>query len=54
MKLKNILKRIQCKIAICCNSKCSLNDTDKDGIPDQIVIENEEDSENKYKFVVEV
>ena len=52
--LKKLLKRIQCKIAICCNSKCSINDTDKDGIPDQIVIENEEDSENKYKIVVNV
>jgi len=39
--LKKLLKRIQCKIAICCNSKCSINDTDNDGIPDEIVIENE-------------
>ena len=52
--LKKLLKRIKCKIAICCNSNCSINDTDKDGIPDQIVIENKEDSENEYKFVVNV
>jgi len=49
--LKKLLKRIQCKIAICCNSKCSINDTDKDGIPDEIVIENE--NEDK-KIVINV
>ncbi len=49
--LKKLLKRIQCKIAICCNSKCSINDKDNDGIPDEIVIENE--NEDK-KIVINV
>ncbi len=32
------IKRIKCKWLVCCKSKCSLNDTDGDGIPDQLVI----------------
>jgi len=52
--LKKLLKRIQCKIAICCNSKCSINDKDNDGIPDQLTIQNLEEHDKKYKFVVEV
>ena len=39
MKLKNFLKMIKCRVFICCNSKCSLNDTDGDGIIDTIKIE---------------
>ena len=34
-----ILKKIKCKIFVCCGSKCSLNDQDKDGIPDELKIE---------------
>ena len=32
------INKIKCKFAICCKSKCSLNDTNNDGIPDQLVI----------------
>lgn len=32
------LKRVKCKWFVCCKSKCSLNDTDGDGIPDELVI----------------
>jgi len=52
--LKRLLKKIQCKIAICCNSKCSINDKDNDGIPDELTVENLEQHENKYKIVVAV
>ena len=39
MSIKKLLTKIRCKIFICCNSKCSINDTNDDGIPDQITIE---------------
>ncbi len=41
MGLINILKKIKCKIFVCCGSKCSLNDTDGDGIPDQFIVDHE-------------
>ena len=34
-----LLKKIMCKFRICCKSKCTLNDTNGDGIPDQITFE---------------
>lgn len=39
MKVMNFLKRVKCKVFICCKSKCSLNDTSGDGIVDEFVIE---------------
>ncbi len=38
MGLKSILKKIKCKVFVCCSSKCSINDKDNDGIPDEIII----------------
>jgi len=34
------LKKIMCKMSVCCNSKCSMNavDTDNDGVPDTVEI----------------
>jgi hypothetical protein len=37
--MKKLLKKIKCRIFICCQSKCSLNDTNGDGIPDELKIE---------------
>tara|TARA_R110002072_G_scaffold80246_2_gene184568 strand:+ start:63 stop:272 length:210 start_codon:yes stop_codon:yes gene_type:complete len=34
--IKEFLKRLKCKAFVCCGSKCSLNDTDGDGMIDQI------------------
>ena len=48
MKLKNFLKMLKCRVFICCNSKCSLNDTDGDGQIDTIKIENIKEQKNKY------
>lgn len=31
------LSKFKCKVFICCKSKCSINDVDRDGIPDEIV-----------------
>lgn len=39
MKLLHFLKRVKCKMFICCKSKCSLNDTNDDGIVDEFVME---------------
>ncbi len=39
MKLKELLKLIKCKMFVCCGSKCSLNDSDGDGIIDTVKIE---------------
>jgi len=39
MKLLHFLKRVKCKMFICCKSKCSLNDTNGDNIPDEFVME---------------
>jgi len=36
-----LLKKIMCKFTICCNSKCSLNDTDGDGNIDEVVMDKE-------------
>ena len=33
-----LLKKIKCKLFVCCKSQCSLNDTNNDGIPDEVVI----------------
>jgi len=46
MKLKNLIKIIRCKMFICCKSSCSLNDTNNDGIPDTIIIEQELNSQS--------
>jgi len=35
----SLLKRLKCKLFICCGSKCSLNDNDGDGVIDEIKIE---------------
>jgi len=54
MSFKNLIKIIKCKIFICCKSSCSLNDTDRDGLPDTVKIEYQLDEEkikeqrNKY------
>ncbi len=34
-----LLKKIVCKFQICCKSNCTLNDSNGDGIPDQITFE---------------
>tara|TARA_R110000787_G_scaffold148530_1_gene262456 strand:+ start:2125 stop:2340 length:216 start_codon:yes stop_codon:yes gene_type:complete len=31
-----ILKKLKCKVFACCGSKCSINDTDGDGVPDEV------------------
>jgi len=49
-----ILKRLKCKVFICFKSKCSLNDTDNNGVVDELTIENLEDHAKKYKVVVSV
>jgi len=61
-----ILKRLKCKVFICFKSKCSLNDTDNNGVVDELTIENfkcnnkeEHDKSEisyakKYKVVVSV
>ena len=36
-----LMKKFMCKMSICCKSKCSYNDTNGDGIPDEIKIEQE-------------
>ena len=38
--LKQLFKKLKCKLFSVCGSKCqiSLNDTDSDGIPDEIII----------------
>lgn len=36
MSIKKLLKKIKCKMFVCCGSKCSLNDTDGDGIIDTL------------------
>jgi len=48
MKIKQLLKHIKCKFFVCCGSKCSLNDTDGDGIVDSIKIESIEEQKEKY------
>ena len=40
MGLRSFLNRIKCKVLICCNSKCSLNDVDNNGKIDTFSIEN--------------
>ena len=43
-----LLSKLKCKIMVCCNSKCSMNDTDNDGIVDSITIENVEKHNKRY------
>ena len=38
MKFLKVLSLIKCKVFFCCKSKCSLNDTNGDGIVDTISI----------------
>jgi len=45
-----LLSKLKCKMAVCCNSKCSLNDTDNDGIVDSITIKNVEEQEVKNPY----
>ena len=40
--LERFLKNFKCKFFICCKSKCSINDTDGDGIPDTLEITKED------------
>ena len=35
------LTKLKCKMMVCCNSNCSFNDTDNDGIVDSITIQKE-------------
>ena len=44
-----LLKKIKCKLFACCGSKCSIEDTNNDGIPDKIVITHCEKCENFNK-----
>jgi hypothetical protein len=30
------LSKLKCKVFVCCKSKCSMNDTDGDGVVDEI------------------
>ena len=39
MGLFKILNRLRCKMFACFGSKCSIEDTNNDGIPDKIIIE---------------
>ena len=55
---KKLLNRIKCKLACCLGSKCEvkLNDTDADGIPDELEVEirdkqDEVIDSKKYSFV---
>jgi len=34
-----LLKKIVCKFQICCKSNCTINDSNGDGVPDQITFE---------------
>lgn len=43
--LKKILTKIKCKLFVCCGSKCSINDTNNDGVPDELVVEKLEGDE---------
>ena len=31
-----LMKKLKCKVFACCGSKCSINDTDGDGVPDEV------------------
>ena len=36
--MMKLLKRIKCKLFVCCKSQCSLNDTNGNGIVDEVQI----------------
>ena len=40
--LEKFLKNFKCNFFVCCKSKCSINDTDGDGIPDTLEITKED------------
>ena len=44
-----LLSKLKCKVWVCCNSKCSMNDTDGDGIVDRITIESVEEQKDNYE-----
>ena len=57
----NFLKKVKCKVFVCCKSKCTIGDSNNDGIPDKLTIENLEEHDKsmisdakKYKVVVAV
>lgn len=37
------------KITFCCGSKCVLNDTNNDGVPDSILIETNIEQKKRYE-----
>jgi len=43
-----LLSKLKCKMMVCCNSKCSMNDTDGDGVVDSIVIESCDEQKKRY------
>ena len=49
--LKKILTKIRCKLFVCCGSKCSVNDTDNDGIPDELVVEKIEAEKERADYL---
>jgi len=40
------LKKLKCKLFVCCGSKCSLNDTDGNGVIDSITIQEVKENTN--------
>lgn len=40
--LEKFFKSFRCNFIMCCKSKCSINDTDGDGIPDTLEITGED------------
>ncbi len=59
--MMKFLKKVKCKVFVCCKSKCTINDTNNNGIPDELTIENLEEHDKsemsyakKYKVVVNV
>ena len=48
------LSKLKCKMMVCCNSKCSMNDTDGDGIVDSITIESVKDQKKNYDIEINI